>query len=440
MLASSDTRRFGVFGHVGNGNLGDESIIAAVVENIRRRYPRGDVCAFTLNPDDTHARHGIPAYPIRWRRTSGGATGAAAPGGRAAGFSGRLRAAARRVPWARSGLRAVARGLLILPRVVAGAGREAAFLARSLRVLRTIDVLVIAGSNQLLDNWGGPWGFPYTLLKWSLLARAAGARVVFLSVGAGPISRPLSRRLHRYALATASYRSYRDEGSRKLVESMGVRRPGPVYPDLAFSLAPVSPPPGPRRSGPGLVVALNPMPFCAPGYWPEHSDAVYGAYVSKLAAFATWLAKEGHRVLLVPTQLRADPPVIGQIRRLVAAGGAPSLLESIREPAVSTFADLLAQIAAADIVAATRFHGIILSYLMHKPVLGIAYHRKSKELMASMGQADYVVDIDEFDVEALIERFNALRSARSAISAHLARVLAGCRRELDEQYDRALAL
>ena len=33
-------RKIGVFGDVGNENLGDEAIIAAVIQNITRRYPK----------------------------------------------------------------------------------------------------------------------------------------------------------------------------------------------------------------------------------------------------------------------------------------------------------------------------------------------------------------------------------------------------------------
>ena len=36
-----------------------------------------------------------------------------------------------------------------------------------------------------------------------------------------------------------------------------------------------------------------------------------------LAAFATWLIERGHRVLLFPTQMKADPPVIKDTVALV---------------------------------------------------------------------------------------------------------------------------
>src|SRR5215475_5203435 len=49
---------------IGNGNLGDEATVAAVIQNLRRRYPTATIYAFSANPDDTRKRHGISAFPI----------------------------------------------------------------------------------------------------------------------------------------------------------------------------------------------------------------------------------------------------------------------------------------------------------------------------------------------------------------------------------------
>src|SRR5207245_7460390 len=57
--------RIGVFGHVGSQNLGDEALIAAVLQNVRRRYPEAELRGFTGRPHDTEQRHRIPAFPIR---------------------------------------------------------------------------------------------------------------------------------------------------------------------------------------------------------------------------------------------------------------------------------------------------------------------------------------------------------------------------------------
>ena len=71
-------RRIGILGHVGNGNLGDEAIIDALIRGIREVVPGVEFAAFTIRPGDTEARHGIPSFPLRRGRQSGPA-GASAP-------------------------------------------------------------------------------------------------------------------------------------------------------------------------------------------------------------------------------------------------------------------------------------------------------------------------------------------------------------------------
>ena len=62
---SSAALTIAVFGHYGNQNLGDESITAAVIQNVRQRLPRARVIGLSGNPGDTRVRHGVDAYPIR---------------------------------------------------------------------------------------------------------------------------------------------------------------------------------------------------------------------------------------------------------------------------------------------------------------------------------------------------------------------------------------
>ena len=81
------------------------------------------------------------------------------------------------------------------------------------RFLKDVDVLIISGGGQLQDIWGGPWGHPYAMLKWTLLARLRGAKPIFLSIGFSGLDARLSRFFTRKSLSLAAYRSYRDPGS-----------------------------------------------------------------------------------------------------------------------------------------------------------------------------------------------------------------------------------
>ena len=66
MVQMKETRkRIALLHHTGCGNLGDDAIIDAVVNNIQRRWKNTEITVFSMNPEDTNRRHGLPCYPIR---------------------------------------------------------------------------------------------------------------------------------------------------------------------------------------------------------------------------------------------------------------------------------------------------------------------------------------------------------------------------------------
>lgn len=428
-------KRIGIFGHVGNGNLGDEAIIAAVIQGVRDRVKDAEITGFTVRPDDTRRRHGIEAYPIRRGATSSPSGRPPSPleGSAPSASSGGLRAAIRRVP----GLH----GFLSAGRDVARGFREGlaetGFWVTRYRRLRKIDLLIVAGSNQLSDYVGGPWGFPYTVFAWTAAARLAGARVAFLSVGAGPVRSRLGGAFIRWALGWAHFRSFRDVGSREAVQGLGYRGPSPLAPDLAhgLNLNPVS-----TRHEPGArTVVVNPLPYYDPRFWAENDPEIYAGYVALLAEFAASLQGRGYRVRFVATQLRADPPVIADIMRRLAPREGQAGAGDRTDPPVGSFEDLLAVLGEADVVVATRFHGVVLAQMLGKPTIGIAYRRSTSDLLEDVGQGAYAVDITRITLNGLLERFDALEGdegARGRIHERLAQY----RSALDAQYGEVLGV
>jgi polysaccharide pyruvyl transferase WcaK-like protein len=436
----SQPHRVGIFAHVGNGNLGDEATVAALLQAIREHCPATELCVFSANPDDTERRHGVRAVPIqrevarRVRREEGPTRGSRGrPRSEGVGVRGRLKAFLQGSPQVYRALKRARSAVQFLSAL----GPEFVFLLRSFAALRRIDRLLIAGGGQLGDYFGGPWGYPFGLFRWCLIARLAGARVAFVSVGAEPIRSGTSKRLLRWALALADYRSFRDESSRDLIERIGVRGPHTVCPDLVHGLR-LPRRRGPRESDATLTVGINPIPFFDARYWTEHDASVYQDYVSTLAAFTSWLIERGHRVVFFPTQVHADPPVIRDIELALKRTAGPGWEERVDAPPVASFDGLTAALSLVDVVVASRFHGIIFSFLLDRPVLGLSYYRKTEDLMADMGQGDYVLAIKGLKLNTLIERFAQLQvnlaPALAAIQGRRAEhVLA-----LDAQYARIL--
>ena len=228
--------------------------------------------------------------------------------------------------------------------------------------------------------------------------------------------------------------------SRAFVESLGILGEHSVFPDLVYSLKidVSSTNGGGQQAVP--VVGINPVPFSDEQYWLGASASNYETYIDKLASFALWVIERGYRVLFFPTQLYLDPPVINDIKKCLAVKADRDLDQNIVDKPICSFDELVSAICMTDIVVATRFHGIVIPYVLNRPVLGIAYQRKSVDLMTQMGQAEYVVDINSFDVDSLKARFILLESRSAAIRDVIEQRKIVFREALQNQYDQLLDL
>ena len=94
----------------------------------------------------------------------------------------------------------------------------------------------------------------------------------------------------------------------------------------------------------------------------------------------------------------------------------------------------MSQIAATNIVVATRFHNVLLSLLCDKPVIAISYHHKCDSLMSAMGLSAYCLDIKELKADRLIEKFCDLNTNAEKLTPLIREKVREFRKVLDEQY------
>ena len=183
-----------------------------------------------------------------------------------------------------------------------------------------------------------------------------------------------------------------------------------------------------------MVVAINPIPHRDARYSPVNSPAEYARYLDNLASFVSWLIKRNHTVVLFPTQLRADPPVIRDLKTVLQRDESLDLEKYFRVKPTKTLDDVIEQISAADLVVASRFHGVLISFLLQKPVLALSHHPKVSSLMRDMGQSDYILDIDTFGLQAAAERFQKLKSNKDVIRQEIDAGISVNRHRLEAQY------
>jgi len=374
-----------------------------MLQGIRRHTGnRAAVRAFTLVPADTARRHGVPAGTI---------VGYSIPG-----------------TYGVQGEPATDQPLAVFR-------SEAAHLWRSWRALAELDLLIASGGGQIDEEWGGPWGHPYALYRWARLAAMRHVPFAVLSTGTGRITSGLGRGMVRGALRRAAYRSFRDDGSRRLALPAGARPDDPVVPDLAFGLAvpPLRADPEPAHRP---VVGIAPIVFESPRHWPVKDPQAYGAYLRRLAGAIEALAAAGYAYRWLVSDL-SDQAAVTDARALL---GPDALAAELSRPRVAAVGDLVDALANVHVLVASRLHAILLAYVVGTPAVGLSYDRKVDALMSDFEQSAFRLDIRTFTPEGVRDLVTRLVRERSdavpRISAHASRA----REAVDAQYARVLAL
>lgn len=436
---SNQRLRVAVFGFYGNENLGDESIVEAVTANLHSLMPNAKLNCISVNPIDSAKRHKIDADPIflplssyqsqRDRMQKEKFCGDQSPSEYAQSTKS-YREVIKSYFLVRAALSLV-RTALTVPAAIRYHRQHSLHVQK---IVDRTDAIIISGSNQFLDNFGGPFAFPYMLWQWTRIASLENRPILIVSVGAGPITSQLSKWFIRTAIRRARFVTFRDAGSIKLLGLNSSE--SQVRPDLAFS----------HRSNfvdvalkrdrqleniP--VVALNPMAVHAQGYWHEPNDDKYSIYVKRLTEVVTGFQDSGMEYILVANQPRDELVISDVIDACVANGVSRMSIES-KFYSSNTVAEYLHNLSKADIVVATRFHAIVLALLLARPVVGLCYYRKSAELLAEFSLGQYALDVDKFSPEQVHRGIQNLADHYDEIFSDISARVRMYRECLDEQY------
>ena len=386
--------RIGTFGLFGGGNLGNDGSLEAVLVSLRRLVPDAEIGCICAKPSVVESTHGVTAVPIR------------------------------------------------TPTPVAIRSRRFIVLAwKAMREffdwpatffrVRKFDVILVPGTGILDDFGDRPWGMPLTILRFCLMARLAGTKVWLVSVGAGPIRHPLSRRLMLWAARLAQYRSYRDLHSRDYMAALGLatERDG-VYPDVAFGLRTPDArsmsdagPDGRGRDVPTIGVGI--MAYYG---WKRRSDgtSIHDAYIEHMTCFVLWLIEQGYRVRLIMGET-SDEASIAELRQAVSARMPDLSQDRLVSTPAHSLSDVMLQMAECQVVIASRFHNVICALRLGKPTISLGYADKFDVLMVDMGLADFRQHVERLDVELLKRQLDQALTDRAQLSSSI------CARMLDYQ-------
>lgn len=353
--------RVATLGWHGAGNLGNDGCLEAMIRFIRRDFPDAEITAICPGPEEIAEKFDVGALQMRWE-----------PGPR----------------W----MRGVNKLALKTP--------SAAYnWIYTRRHIRKFDFLIVPGAGLIDDYRTNFLGRPAVLRRWCAAAKQSGVQILFVSVGADPIRNAMSRWMVKPVVGMANYHSYRDEGSRAYMQSIGIDETHtPVYPDLAWGLP--APPPPARRVDQPLTIGVGVMAYHG---WTsiEAGHGIHDPYVDKITAFVDWLAAQGHRVRLLVGE-KSDMRVVAAVSQKAQCASTDSWIAPT--PAASLY-DLMEQIGETDFVVASRFHNVLCALKMGKPTISVSYMPKCNELLDQVGAHGYFQMIEELDVERLKQQF-----------------------------------
>ncbi len=383
----------GFFGLLGSGNIGNDASLAAVLNYLRAAHPNLVVDAMCMGPERVSAAFGIEAVPLLWYRRFDGKVGG-------------IRA---------SLLKALGKGIDTF-RIASWARKH--------------DVVIVPGMGVLEASLPlRPWGVPYAMFLLCASGRLFGTKVALVSVGATVINQRATRWLVTSAARLASYRSYRDDGSRDAMAKAGVDTSADrVYPDLVYAIPAPQAGPGDRQ-----IVGVGVMAYYGTNDHRAQADEIYAAYVGGMKRFVRWLADGGHRIRLF-TGDECDVAVADDIVADLRAYR-PDLEPGwiVAEP-IASFTDLMRAMQPAGCVVATRYHNVMCALKLGKPVISLGYSGKNIALMTDMGLAEFCQFAHSLDIDRLMEQFTELGDRWEPVREMIAERYAEHAKGLDEQF------
>lgn len=384
MDARAGRARIAVLGLTGVGNLGNDASKQTMIDALRRMAPGIEVECVSGRPAEAAQIFALPCAPMKWPTSK------------------------------RLAFRIADRLGLRVPSILND-------VRQTRRYLKGFDAVVVAGTG-ILDDFGvSPFELPLSIWIWSVSARSMRKKLAFVSVGAGPISHPLSRRLMMGALKHAGYRSFRDAESMHFARAHGIAASDrDVFPDLVFggSLTPNEPL---RKSDPsGKLIGVGVMNYYGWRYEGARSDATHQRYLDEVCKLVSLLDQRGRRpVLLIGAE---DSAMHGELQaRLERLGAFASGLPKIRVG--QTLSHHAEHMGDLDIVVATRYHTLVAALCQGKPAISIGYAEKFRALQQSFGLARYTHSTETFRAEAVADHVETLLGSKEHAAAAIQAIL-----------------
>ena len=259
-----------------------------------------------------------------------------------------------------------------------------------------------------------------------LLATLFRKRLLIAAAGVGPLQSEAGRRYTRLVFDRADVATVRDVASREALADLGVDTARvevtahPAWmlhvPDRAEGLARLARlgmPPGSRV----VAVAMRHWERGVEPDWPKEVATALDALVESRYAVPVFLpfqSGEDHGP--------SDVAVAERIRSLMRHGAG-----AVIAPADLAPEEMQSFIAGADLMLAMRMHGVILAGNAARPTVALAYDPKVVTAMKQLGQGGRAVDLRHATSAAILKQLERVVDNREQISAEIRHARASLR-------------
>ena len=317
-------------GYYGFNNAGDEAVLYSIISSLKKHNVNLGITVLSNNPEQTAKLYGVQAIN-RWKLTN------------------------------------------------------------ILKAIKNSDLL-ISGGGSLLQDVTSKNGILY-YLGVIFFAKLLRKPVLVYSQGIGPINMKRNRRITAFILNRVNGITVRDEGSKKDLEEMGVKKDIVVSADpvLGFSSEEIKIEKG-RELLERVGVNINDGKILGISVRPWKTA---GTNFTAIAEACDRLVTQGWQIVFIPMHfpedIQASRDVVNQMKEkafLLKENCSPSEAFSIYK--------------AVDVVMGMRLHALIMAAVIEKPLIAISYDPKVNRFMDLL-DIYQVMDINDLKCQEILD-------------------------------------
>jgi colanic acid/amylovoran biosynthesis protein len=294
---------------------------------------------------------------------------------------------------------------------------------------RRADLVVAAGGGYLYSRSALRGNLTLLLhLGCFYLGVLAGKPVYLYAQSIGPFAARFQERLVARALGRVRLVGAREAITRQRLEDWGLRRPVHETADAAFILG------GSSREGAGATPADAAHPLVGPAAARGDVGLTVRRWLrggrrqrrfeETVAGFSAWLsAEKGYRAVFFPQVTHAaagddDRAAARAVASLAGPRAAVLLVEEELGPR-----ELMRLCGRMRFFVGTRLHSVLFALAAGVPSLAIGYQPKTAGIMCQLGLEEFVLPMEEPDLERLKGAFETLERREEKLRALLAGLL-----------------